>query len=433
MALAALGLALGSALPLYPVTPAGLLFLWLVVVTAGLYNNATFMSLPVRALVAGTLIGAIVLFRYDLGPHAVFIWGAALVGCLLSDPTKHLSRRAYFLAGALSAVPVILVAAGLFASGILAPAFVDVTQVAGPVYFELRSTPWPGLAMLAQSPVHFAMVYFAPATILAVAVCFLLARRLNGRWMPNPTGAFVIIGSAAALILYTKGFTRPSASHMYIASAMSLFALAALGAGLLTGVGRFLLVPRVVLASATLVGLFLTLHFGQVRAHGTWLNNLDAPATACCADTLGPFRQEGSGGASNERDRAQARLVELTEAGEPILSANGRHDVLILSDVSVYALTGRMPATRWFWYDPGVQTSEPVQREMIADLVRANVRVIYVDAQFDNDAAELYSGREGSSLLDQYIADNYEIDSTFGPISILVRSNDLPLDDGTSN
>ena len=46
--------------------------------------------------------------------------------------------------------------------------------------------------------------------------------------------------------------------------------------------------------------------------------------------------------------------------------------------ILVFLLSSRLPYTRWYQYDPGLQSSEPVQREMVAELERSGSRTAVV-------------------------------------------------------
>ena len=69
-------------------------------------------------------------------------------------------------------------------------------------------------------------------------------------------------------------------------------------------------------------------------------------------------------------------VTSVTAPGDRILSATGRHDKVFVNDVAFDLLAQRLPGTRWHHDDPGVQTSEKVQLEMIEELTVNHVNLI---------------------------------------------------------
>jgi hypothetical protein len=112
--------------------------------------------------------------------------------------------------------------------------------------------------------------------------------------------------------------------------------------------------------------------------------------------------------------------MSITRPGERILSSTGRHDKVFLNDISFYFLSNRLPATRWHHYDPGVQSSEIVQRAIMADL--ENVRVVVRDRSWDNVLEPNRSAESsGITVLDRFLEDQFEVSAEFGQIVVLRR------------
>jgi len=122
------------------------------------------------------------------------------------------------------------------------------------------------------------------------------------------------------------------------------------------------------------------------------------------------------------RMEAARYVAQITGPGDRILSATGRHDKIFANDISFYFLVQRLPGTRWHHYDPGVQTSERVQRSMIADIERFRVAVVVRDQSWD-DVREPNKSAQSSGvvLLDAYLASHFQECATFGNIEVLCR------------
>jgi hypothetical protein len=123
---------------------------------------------------------------------------------------------------------------------------------------------------------------------------------------------------------------------------------------------------------------------------------------------------------SPEEMDASLFVQRLTEPNEPIFVGLGRHDKNFKNDVAFYLLAERPPATKWYHMDPEVQTTKPIQREMVEELRRHCVRVLVLERQWDGvkepNASALSSG---VTFLDEAIHHDYAPVQSFGPISVL--------------
>lgn len=66
--------------------------------------------------------------------------------------------------------------------------------------------------------------------------------------------------------------------------------------------------------------------------------------------------------------RAVAAADALADPGSRFVAAGSSQAFAGQNPVLLFLLSSRLPYTRWYQYDPGVQNSEPVQREMIREL-----------------------------------------------------------------
>ena len=77
-------------------------------------------------------------------------------------------------------------------------------------------------------------------------------------------------------------------------------------------------------------------------------------------------------------------LERILKPAEKIFSANTRHDKIYINNLSYYSASGHMPIGYWAHMDPGVQTTAPVQQEIVNELIdhaRTQGRSVVVVAQ----------------------------------------------------
>ncbi len=115
----------------------------------------------------------------------------------------------------------------------------------------------------------------------------------------------------------------------------------------------------------------------------------------------------------------QARVAP----GEPIYVVPARSDLVTAGNPLLYVLAGRPNPTRYDIQAPGVVTSAPVQREIVADLERARPRVVVRDTSPVTAAPEPNAaGRStGVTLLDDYLAERYREADRHGALVVLER------------
>src|SRR5204863_8778735 len=88
--------------------------------------------------------------------------------------------------------------------------------------------------------------------------------------------------------------------------------------------------------------------------------------------------------------------------GAPVFVANPRHDRVTAGDPMLYAILDRRNPTRYDVMQPGVVTTENVQREIVRDLQGTRVVVRWLDplaTQLEDDGADRSSGVH---VLDRY-------------------------------
>ena len=95
------------------------------------------------------------------------------------------------------------------------------------------------------------------------------------------------------------------------------------------------------------------------------------------------------------------------------------HDRIFINDALLYFLVNRPSATRYHELHPGVATTAEVQREIIADLIRPDVRLIIINHGIPNPNEPNESSlSSGITLLDDFIRDRYQENQRFGRYAI---------------
>jgi hypothetical protein len=140
----------------------------------------------------------------------------------------------------------------------------------------------------------------------------------------------------------------------------------------------------------------------------------------------------GPAGDGVETDPADARalaalehaVASLTRPGEPIFVANPRHDLVHAGDPLLYVILGHPNPTRYDVMQPGIVTTAPVQREIVASLRRARVRVVvrWLDRRASEAEADGAGRPSGVKLLDRYLASRFRERARFGAYELLVRA-----------
>lgn len=126
---------------------------------------------------------------------------------------------------------------------------------------------------------------------------------------------------------------------------------------------------------------------------------------------------------ARELERVVARIRRAVPAGRPVYVATRRGDLVTSGHPLLYLLAGRPNPTRYDIPAPGVVTSAPVQREIVADLERSRTALVVrwtdpVTAAREPNAA----GRpSGVRILDDELARRYRRAGRAGSFLLLER------------
>jgi len=122
-----------------------------------------------------------------------------------------------------------------------------------------------------------------------------------------------------------------------------------------------------------------------------------------------------------DKNRSDANnfIVENTNQKDRIFVGLKRHDKVFVNDVVSYFLTNRLPATKWHHFDPGLQTSEHIQHEVISDLEKIKPSYIWLESTWEAVMEPNESvNSSGVLILDKYIGEKYHKVKEFGLIEI---------------
>jgi len=182
----------------------------------------------------------------------------------------------------------------------------------------------------------------------------------------------------------------------------------------------------VIVALPTLVAIVLDGRAIVETAHwamqpGTWsAAAADTPTDlASCRPAPGLQRV-----ACFEIDQSRADAIRYLEArtrpNDVIYVGLSRHDRILGNDALFYFVGGWIPATKWYHFDPGLQTSEQTQAAMIGDLQATKPRYVVLESQW-SDFSEPNESSVSSkvTLLDDFLRKNFQPAQAFGTLAVL--------------
>jgi MFS family permease len=385
----------------------------------------------------GLYTGVVVLFRYDMGVLAVFIVSFALG---LYGFIKAGGRRLTSVAGQIAALLLpfwcgaALIILPLLAAYILNRVISDfvfqVVRFPAAHYVEMRSLPFPPI----WPP--DSIVYLPPVAIIAYTTIELVHYLYGDNSKITSSEKWVMFVVAAFTVgLYFKGFVRMSPIHMAPSIILSLVLLGYTTKRFLTGRHLPLRPALAVLVFTPLLGAEATT-VSAVGAQGVALENLSEAAQLARRSMYQTEPSDATGPCElsadlirmrcfvvSDADRQAVRFVlSNTTPGQPIFVVDGQNDKTFANDNSFYFLIGRRPASKWYHFDPGLQSSQVIQDQIVRDLEEQKPPLIVIDTEFDgveehNDSAK----HSGVMTLDNYINICYQEVAEMKPYKILRR------------
>ena len=378
---------------------------------------------PARLVAGGLCAGAVVLFRYDMGVLSLALLSGGLIALGWLDRRSAgsaIQRIAGIVAPfwALPALLLILLATAYVKFGILNDFVFQIVSFPSIHYVETRSLPFPKLHSFLTKD----FIVYMPPFIVISFVALIIDKYLNRKSIKiDAAGAcFSSMITALAAGLYFKGIVRVSVPHMIASIVPALIVLGVVVDQLRSRQNSFarvaLAVPVVLALIVTLVPSIYAAHNAEKVArnwialagdHCNWQNSL---SRASCFSM------------SPSRSQTVRYVIDNTTPDQQILVANGNDDRSPANDNSLYFLAGRIPATKWAQFDPGLQSSAATQAQVIRELENNKPPLVILDTEFENwDEPNASSKHGGVTMLDDYIHQQYNEIARFDPYIILKR------------
>lgn len=390
------------------------------------------------AFAAGAAIGVALLCRQDLGSYAFVVCGAWLAWLRTVSRGRadvHTRFQRLVMPFAAGTAVLVLPLAGMLAFKIpAADLYHNLIHLPLEVYPQVRSLPFPtastllgqlrardGDALLASIAVY------APALVVLAGLAIQVRRAACPR--PGSDAAWThdrVIWLLLALtaVFCLKGLVRVEPLHMLPALILAVVSSAAIAgrasppvneirrnplaaAALISGTALLLLC-----AGALSARLWPTIH--KLMREGLQSSSFAAQCRRAPTPQLKCFKLDPL------RTEVLEEVLRRTGPGDAIYVGVGRHDKLFVNNVELYFLAGRRSPTKWHDLHPGVQTTEAVQREMIAELSADPPALVALSSEWDGvqePNASRYSS--GVHLLDDYLRRDYRPVARIGHWTLL--------------
>jgi hypothetical protein len=310
----------------------------------------------------------------------------------------------------------------------------DVVVLPSGFYLKARSLPFPRFWMLRHHPESFAV--YLPIMLGATAVPLLVAiarrrdRQAGGVAAAQGDLVFLVLGLVTlTAVFFAKGWVHVSVNHMAMAIVSSV-ALAAVVARPIweRGLAGRLVIGAALSPVAVFALVWLCTDLAEAARNLAWVANPASwelsdsgvpPAAGSCRMPAGLERL-----ACFRIDPAEIETAEYvqrrTGADDPVFVGLSRHDKIFVSDILFYFAVNRPSVTKWYEYNSGLTTTQPIQREMISEIERARPKLIVIeDIWADWREPNESANSSGVTLLDDYLRRGFEPVATFGVNTVL--------------
>ncbi|HEX8102405.1 MAG TPA: hypothetical protein VF533_07330, partial [Solirubrobacteraceae bacterium] len=358
-----------------------------------------------RPLAAGVLAGLCALFRLEF---AVCAAAGIALALLLGGRRRETGTFVAAAAGtaALLYAPVLALAG-------IGPAFDLLIRYPLTGFREYQHLPFPldydgplntgsPLGFLRDSAEPLLLFYLPLATVLGLAGAVAALAPSPARRRPLAVAtAVAALGPVAYLLARTDLFHTAAAAVM-----LAILAAAAIAAAPRRALA---VVPALALLYVTVQGLdrrWLALHEDTVE--------LGLPiAGGVTADPA----------LVHELVPAAEAIRRAVPPGRPVYIAPRRSDLVTVGIPLLQVLAQRPNPTRYDVAQPGVVTTAPVQREIVADLERTRTPLVVRWTDPRSSAPEPNAGGRSSGvrILDAYLARRYRPAARFGSLRLLAR------------
>ena len=376
------------------------------------------------AVAAGLLLGLATLFKHDIGGYATIACGAALI----------VARRRRRINPVVA--PTLVVFAVVAAT----------LAIAGGVLIALGAGPdlWTDLVRFPLTDFRHVRGEDFPIVPRLQASLIGSARELT-RWSMFNLPLVALLAGVVGLRRQWRGV---EAGHLFIAVfALAVFPLHWIAAHVQMNTNAISLVAWGALAGAA--GWRSVVRQNRSRIPLALTAVMALWATVFLAEPGYRLARRVAGGTewldlpqlrgitATHADAAWMRglAAAIAQAGDPeapLLFLSNRNDVDPFAESTPYWLTNRRPATRHHELHPGITDTLPVQRQMLAQLEAGPRPVVVREHRFSDDELDAAEARIrqhvpiGSSLIDEWVATQYEEGPRFGMYEVMRRRSTPP-------
>jgi hypothetical protein len=376
----------------------------------------------------GALIGCVILFRHDIAFYSFIFLLAAECFYHLGDGVQPWKTRyqelvcdASLFVGCVLviALPVVcLVIAHVPLSDVKYQLFF----IPSNVYARYRGLPFLARRGSIGEQLAHGIALAAILSAISVLWCSLRPQLKMGRRQWQLSGWVALGGGTISFLI--PGLVRPGLSHLASTGVMCSLLLACL-LGKIKDADR---VAQALISSAVICLVISTAvpawHAAQYMRKTVQLLALPWLPESFVSSCRPPYGMERATciQVNPAEEQLAGYIQQHTSPEEKIYSGTGRHDKLFMNDVLIYFLSKREPGTKWFELDPGVETTDAIQRQIVGDLERNHVRYLILNTTWDSQCEPNESCKSSNiALLDKYIYENYKIETTFSNVLILRR------------
>jgi hypothetical protein len=390
-------------------------------------------------LYAGVALGVSALYRHDLAVYALVALGAASVADQLRRPK---AERDGFVGADLvrlcwtAGLVVLPVAIWMLIAVPAHDLYFDMIYFPGAVYAKVRSLPFPTFSQTLHGFLHPRTldepalgnieynIVWLPVLAALAAVPLIVSEYRKGTGELWKWTSVVALALMSAL-LFLKGVVRVSPWHMVPGVLAAFVLLACLVAWLpRAGIGfRICVLFAAAWASmcvlASMYTDYLEFRHNVRMARGTSRDGLSFAAACHPEDGLERARCVFL---PNDEKQAILFLQSESRPDDRIFVGQPRYDIMRAGDVQFYFYSKREAATRWYDLEPAVETTAPIQKEMMCDMERNRTRYIVRDdtpLEVEPNESRISSG---VNLVGEYIDRNYVLQRRFGQIEVLMRA-----------
>lgn len=408
-----LGTVGSSAYPMYPA-------LALILASASLLHLALAGSgrATIIGFTCGFFSGCAFLFKYDVGIYGLlaqfaFIFFAAI---FINGENQRLSRQTIltatnYLTGA--ALPIFALLGYFQANGAMQGFIHDIFQFSARNYSQTRGLPIPSVWSIVINADGTGLAIYLPLLAIGFAIASLWMNR-SQRYTTGSSNQrrhlFIWMLVFLTVVFFMRGIVRASVDHIQIALIPSILLLFIAWPASRTGR------PAELSPWLLAVVLFLLSTASSAFQRIIYYPILGQAIISGVSSTDYWFFTDP------QRVSAMQFILQNTREEEPIFIGAGRHDKIFANDVSIYFLAQRRPATHWYQFDPGLQSSQEIQKKIVNDLEESKPRLVWRESTWDNmNEPNTSALSQGVVLLDRYLDENYAQTATFGTITILQR------------